>query len=236
MGVGKAPCQADCQDGGFQAGGGSPFVCAPSVPNPGQGCLCVVHTLLWSGCGLSGLISSSSCFLPSLWVGPFPGGLGCPLPFHLLSAPRETWVGGFSSGSGWAPQPPRGFRALSTSPRGSGCGPWGCRSRDTALTGRDPELHPPRTWPVLGLGCAVALSAWCSGTAEMVTRGGQAALCSWGRTLGPVGYQLGRHQTCFSGTKGCVLRQWGTDNIQRQDAGLQPSLDSPRMCSGPVHA
>lgn len=64
-------------------------LCVPLVPHR-QSCCCTGHTLLWSGCGQSRLISSSSCFLPSSWVGPlFPVGLGCPLPFYLLSASME---------------------------------------------------------------------------------------------------------------------------------------------------
>ena len=122
-----------------------------------------------------------------------------------------------------------------------GCSPWGAESGhcpDQQTSPPPTPVPPPSTWPVLGLGCPVALSAWYSVTAGMMARGGQAALCSWGRSLG--GYKLGRHQIHFSGIRCCVLRQWAVAASRGQtldfSTPLTLSVDvlRPCMCSGQV--
>lgn len=111
--VGKAPCQDRCEDGGFQAGGG-PFLFVPLwFPPSRQSCLCLVHTLLWSGCGLGRLISSSSCFLPSPRLLPLLEAWAAPCPF-TYSLLRDWETSALVLGRGL--QPPWASEVLSTAP------------------------------------------------------------------------------------------------------------------------
>lgn len=54
---------------------------AGTPPPPEQSCLCLVYILLWSGCGLGRLISSSSCFLSSPGLLPLLEAWAAPCPF-----------------------------------------------------------------------------------------------------------------------------------------------------------
>lgn len=175
--VGKAPCQAGYEDGGFQAGG-SPFVCAPLVPHKDRA------AFVWSthSCGLAVAWAGSSLPLPVFFL---PRGLlpllaawaaPCPFTYSLL----ERRLGGRLQLWFWVgPLATLDFRGPEHVSHGAlGCGPWGCRSWGHCPAWQRPLLPPPRTWPVWAWACPVALSAWYSVTAEIVACEGQAALRS----------------------------------------------------------
>ena len=158
---------------------GVPFCLCPSGP-PARTKLPLFGP---HSCGLAAAEAGSSLPLPGSAfprAAPSSRGLGCPLPFHLLSARR---VADFSSGSRGQSQPPQALGILSTVPTGLWeVVPGGAGVGGTALPIRDPhflllELGPSWAWA-----CTVALSACYSVTAETVAGGGQVALGSGCRT------------------------------------------------------
>lgn len=177
----------------FPNWGGGPLLFVPLwFPPPGQSCLCLVHTLLWSGCGLGRLISSSSCFLPSPGLLPLLEAWAAPCPF-TYSLLRHWETSALVLGRGLQPPWFRGpehssHGALGTFPGGQELGALPCPAETSISSSQN------LAYPGLGLVQLPFLS------------GIQSLLRQWHVVVRQpqVGHKLGRHQTHSAGTGHCV--------------------------------